>query len=223
LDSRENIEEKLGREKAILANYTMIRDLFYAIINTIIPPRGREAQVSLLTMEDLELIRHEDGLPYHDPRVTALIWELKYRANQKALTLAGALLSEELLGIAEEELGVTLLVPIPMHDERRKERGYNQTELLCEAALKNIGDSFEYAPHALKRIRHTAPQQTLARIKRLKNIKNSMIALDPAKIKGRICVVVDDVSTTGATLAEAARALKKAGAAKVHMIALARS
>ena len=202
----------------------MLRSLFYSIINVLIPMREREKRVSALTSEDLEMLRHEDGLPYHDLRVTALIWELKYKANKRALTLAGTFLAEELVGIASEEIGKPLLVPIPMHHLRKKVRGYNQTELLCEAALEcGAKDAYEYAPAALVRIQNTAPQQTLARRYRLTNVKNSMSVSSPELIKGRICVVLDDVSTTGATLAEAARALKKAGARRVHLLALARS
>jgi competence protein ComFC len=178
-----------------------------------------------LTLEELQSIRQSEGLPYHDPRVTALIWELKYRASPSAVRLAGAMISEDLLGIAQEELGKVLLIPIPMHAERRAERGHNQTELLCKAALSFIQKSsfFEYEPNILERVRHTPPQQTLARAKRLKNVKNSMRVAKSAQIKNRVCVVVDDVSTTGATLAEAARALHKAGASKVYTVALARS
>jgi ComF family protein len=201
----------------------MLRSLFYSIINVVIPMRVHEARVEHLTLEALEALRHHDGLPYHEPQVTSLVWELKYKANPHALALAGAFLSEELLDIASEELGKVLVVPVPMHAERKKLRGYNQTELLCEAALKNLSDSFEYRPEALMRIRNSVPQQTLIRSTRLHNVKGSMQATDPSTIKGRACVVVDDVSTTGATLLEAARALKRAGAARVYTIALARS
>ncbi len=185
--------------------------------------RTHEARVDALTLDDLLAIKRSDGLPYHDPAVTALIWELKYKANRHALTLAGTLLAEELLTIAEEELGTPLLLPIPMHSTRKKQRGYNQTALLCEAVLTQVGNSFEYAPQLLTRVRNTTPQQTLPRHKRLTNVAHSMEAAAPEKIKGRVCVVVDDVATTGATLAEAARALRKAGARKVYTLALARS
>jgi ComF family protein len=205
----------------------MLRSLFYSIINAIIPPRAHEARVFSLTLDELEPINHSDGLPYHDKRVTALVWELKYRASSHALVLAGAILREKLLEIAEEELGTMLLIPIPMHSERRKERGFNQTELLCEAALKELRggpvEKFLLALNVLERVRHTAPQQTLARHKRLTNIKNAMRVVDPSKIKGRVCVVIDDVATTGATLREAERALLKAGASGVYPLALARS
>jgi ComF family protein len=202
----------------------MLRSLFYSIINAVIPMRTHEAHVANLTQDELERIRHADGLTYHDPRITALVWELKYKASWRALSLAGAFLGEELLAIAGDELGKPLLVPVPMHTQRKRERGYNQTELLCKAALAAAGaNAFEYAPNVLIRIRHTAPQQTLARAKRLNNVKNSMRAIDAQKVKGRVCVVIDDVATTGATLAEAARALRSAGARKVYTLALARS
>jgi len=200
-----------------------ISSLFSSAVGAIIPPRRDEMVISSLTPQDLEYLRTEDGLPYHNATVSALVWELKYNKNRHALAVAGEFLSEDLLGIAQEELGKPLLVPVPMHKARRRERGHNQTELLCEAALKFLGDAYEYAPEALERITLTEPQQKLARHKRLHNVKNSMQGPEPEKIKGRVCVVVDDVATTGATLAEAARALRKAGARKVHMVALARS
>ena len=205
----------------------MLRSLFYSIVNAIIPPRVREIRLAALTLEDLESLRITPpaggGLPYHDKRVTALIGELKYNANARAYQLAGVFLSEELLGIASEELGKPLLIPIPMHPKRRRERGYNQTELLCKAALVHLNTAYIYEPEVLMRVSHTPPQQTLTRRKRLSNVKNSMRVVETEKVRGRVCVVIDDVSTTGATLAEAARALYKAGARKVHTVALARS
>jgi ComF family protein len=202
----------------------LFASFFYLLINIVIPMREREARVAALIPEDLGMIKHGGGLPYHDLRVTALVWELKYKANPKALKIAGDFLSEELLGIAAEEIGTPLLIPVPMHPSRRKARGHNQTELLCEAALKQgAKGAYEYAKDVLVRERNTIPQQTLARAKRLKNVKNSMRVVDEDRIAGRTCVVLDDVSTTGATLAEAARALKQAGARKVHALALARS
>jgi ComF family protein len=176
-----------------------------------------------LTLDTLVALKHEDGLPYHDPRVTSLVWEVKYKANPRALALAGALLAEEVRTIASEELGTLALIPVPMHPERRKARGYNQTELLCEAMLKNLADQVEYLPRVLSRIRNSVPQQTLARSTRLHNVKGSMQVAERTEIAGKTCIVVDDVATTGATLLEAERALKRAGAKKVYTLALARS
>ncbi len=171
----------------------------------------------------LELAGSHASLPYHNEAVRALVWEVKYRRSPHAIALAGEFLCEQVLAIAEEELGKVILVPAPMHSARRKARGYNQTELLCEAILREAPDSFDYAPHALARTRATLPQQGLARERRLTNVRGSMEALQEERVRGRACVVVDDVSTTGATLAEASRALYAAGARSVHSVILSQS
>ncbi len=196
--------------------------LVQELIDLIIPPRPSELLVRELTVPQLQALEQGDALPYHDPRVTALVWELKYYANRRAAVLAGALLGEKLLGVVAEELGTPLLVPIPMHHSRRRERGHNQTEVLCRAAMNRLGAAVEYKPRALARMRATPTQQGLARSVRLKNVANSMQA-DKALVHDRVCIVVDDVSTTGATLEEAKRALRIAGARVVHGVVLARS
>ncbi len=192
------------------------------LINLVVPRRASERMVASLTMRDLEMLQTPHGLPYHAHEAQALVWEIKYYGNKRAAQLAGALLAEELLAIASEELGRPLLIPVPMHKARRRERGHNQTELLCEAALQTLGQAYEYAPQALARVTNTPHQQGLERTKRLGNVKNSMQA-DAKFVAGRTCVVVDDVSTTGATFAEATRALKALGAARIHCVALAQS
>jgi len=201
----------------------MIKEFFADIIDLVLPPRPTERVVRSLHIETLQSLGGEEPLPYHDPRVTALVWELKYHASSRSAALAGEYLAEILLAAASEELGVPLLIPVPMHAARLRERGHNQTELLCESALLHIGNTFEYIPKALVRTVNTKTQQGLPRAERLKNIKNSMEVVYPKLVDGRVCIVVDDVTTTGATLEEAKRALKSAGARAVHTIALARS
>jgi ComF family protein len=198
------------------------------IFDFLVPPRQSERLVRKLTLKELQNLGGEGGLPYNDPRVQALVWELKYYGSGRSAGLAGAYFGEQLLALAAEELGKPLLVPVPMHKARQIERGRNQTEVLCEAALfalsKVMGQEniFQYAPQALERVVDTKTQQGLPRRERLNNVKNSMRA-NPGLVEGRVCVVVDDVTTTGATLAEAKRALKLAGARAVHTIALAQS
>jgi predicted amidophosphoribosyltransferase len=222
----------------------MLSAILEPLIDLIVPPRHSERLVRSLTLPQLYALMHEDGLPYHEPRVTALVWELKYYANPRAAALCGALLGDLLLSAAAEEVGRPLLIPVPMHPARRKSRGHNQTEVLCEAALKELrktssekvlgspspgrpdffSTSFaplEYAPHALARVVDTPTQQGLERRVRLRNVEGSMRADGIAQ--GRACIVVDDVATTGATLAEAKRALREAGARAVQTIVLARS
>jgi len=204
-------------------------ELLSYLLDLIVPPRPTERVVRSLTIETLLSLGGEEPLPYHEPRVTALVWELKYHGTGRSAALAGEYLSEILLAAASEELGVPLLVPVPMHAARRRERGHNQTELLCEhamLALRSLGGEgpvLEYTPKALVRTVNTKTQQGLPRAERLKNIRNSMRAVYPELVEGRVCIVVDDVTTTGATFEEAKRALTTAGARAVYCIALARS
>ncbi|MES2203065.1 MAG: phosphoribosyltransferase family protein [Patescibacteria group bacterium] len=198
----------------------MLGELFSAAVDFIIPPRRTDKLVRTFTLTQLHTLGGEEPLPYHDPRVQALVWELKYFANKKAAALAAAYLAETVLAAAAEELGKPLLIPVPMHAARKRERGHNQTELLCKATLPLLERAVEYRADVLTRIKNTPTQQGLERSKRLKNVQDSMRAKN---IHGRTCIVVDDVTTTGATLEECKRALKEAGARSVHTVALARS
>lgn len=197
------------------------------ILDFVAPPRQTDTLVCALSLDDLQKLTLQGGqigiLPYHDERVRALVWELKYYANNTAAKLAAELLHETLIAIATEQLGKPLLIPVPMHPARKRARGHNQTEVLCEALLPAVGEFFDYVPEALVRTRATLQQQGLEKHIRIKNIAQSMQAKEPEKIRGRVCVVIDDVSTTGATFAEAMRALKAAGARHVECIALAQS
>ena len=117
----------------------MLREMVRNLLDFMIPPRASERLVRSLTLSDLFSMTQDDSLPYHDPRVTALIWELKYYGSRQAAALCGEYLADQLLATAAEELGNPLLIPIPMHPERRRARGHNQTELLCEAVLTLLG------------------------------------------------------------------------------------
>lgn len=210
--------------------------MFLRIFDLIIPPRPTELTVRALAPGALMDIRPTESgaLPYHHDAVRALVWEIKYYANRRALALCGALLCEWLMEALEDTLGTPLLIPVPMHPARRRQRGHNQTELLCEAALHALsrktrsrkvpgGPPLEYAPTVLVRTVHTPPQQGLTERERRRNVKDSMRVVDAARVAGRACIVLDDVSTTGATLHEAARALRHAGARSVTLLALAQS
>ena len=220
------------------------------LLHVLFRTRPTEDLVSKLTLYDIERLANYDGtLPYADKRVRALVWEVKYYAAGSATKIAGEYLSQLLLAEASDLIGVPLLIPMPMHPKRRKERGHNQTEVLCEAAMVALGSDktarkkvlgpppaseseglpdffpggFAYASDVLLRTRHTKPQQGLERHHRLKNLTHAMAVSDPGKISGRVCIVVDDVTTTGASFAEAKRALTAAGASEVRCVALAQS
>jgi len=99
---------------------------------------------------------------------------------------------------------------VPMTPAKVKERGYNQSELLAEAAARWLG--MDYAPGLLVKTRETQAQHGLPKEERQSNITGAFAAARPGTIAGRSVVLCDDICTTGATLREAAGVLREAGA-----------
>ncbi|XXX75042.1 ComF family protein [Sorangium sp. So ce134] len=125
-----------------------------------------------------------------------------------------------LLGAARDAgVGVDLVVPVPLHPRRLAERGYNQAALL--AAHVADGLSASMAPRALCRVRPTAQQAQLPRDLRLRNVAGAFRVRAPERVLRRRVALVDDVATTGATLAACRDALLGAGAASVIYLVLA--
>ena len=114
-----------------------------------------------------------------------------------------------------------LVVPVPLHWTRQNWRGYNQAEILAKIAAEVF--DFEFTPNIVRRTRFTKPQTQLTRKKRLKNIHGAFALCDDLakeKIKGKSILLIDDVWTTGATLKECAKVLKRNGANKVWALTL---
>jgi ComF family protein len=159
-------------------------------------------------------------LPYSEPAVRDLIHALKYAGMRYlAQDLAGYIVSY-IRAVKIELPPASILVPIPLHRRKLRERGFNQAELLAE----ELAASFRAPARTdiLSRIKYATPQSKIKRREeRLKNaaglyaVKNSL----PEKTT---VILVDDVSTTGATLEEAAHVLKAAGAKQVWAFTVAR-
>ena len=118
---------------------------------------------------------------------------------------------------------VALLMPVPLADARLRERGYNQAALLAQRLARRL--QLACAPQALRRTRDTGHQLALPREQRSANVRGAFaVAPRTAEaLRGRRVALVDDVMTTGATLAEAARVLLAAGAAEVQAWVVART
>lgn len=116
--------------------------------------------------------------------------------------------------------GCDLIVPVPLHWWRRLVRGYNQAEEIARPLAQLLG-----RPHrrALVRVRATAPQASLRRADRVDNVEAAFRLRRGARVGARSVTLVDDVATTGRTLDEAARELKRGGAVRVVAAVLARS
>lgn len=109
---------------------------------------------------------------------------------------------------------------VPMHVLKKRERGFNQAELLA-SALSRRG-RIPLSKGMLKRLRDTGSQTRLTAAQRVSNVAGVFKATRPDEVKGRRLLLIDDVMTTGATVNECARVLKKARAASVHVLTVAR-
>ncbi|MGQ9520232.1 MAG: double zinc ribbon domain-containing protein [Candidatus Fervidibacter sp.] len=113
------------------------------------------------------------------------------------------------------------LVPVPLHPKTQRDRGYNQAALLAEVVGRHLDIPVE--PNLLAQIRPMRPQATLSERERWENVKDAFEVVKPELVKGRAVVVVDDVMTTGSTLNEIAKVLKRAGARRVYCLTFART
>jgi ComF family protein len=114
-----------------------------------------------------------------------------------------------------------LLVPVPLHPRRLRERGFNQAILL--GTFLSRAWRIPLARTALARIRWTVPQIELDHRERAANVRGAFAVSHPEMVAGRRILLLDDVLTTGSTVAECARMLRKAKAAEVFVVAVARA
>lgn len=115
---------------------------------------------------------------------------------------------------------IDLIIPVPLHKNRLRERGFNQALLLAREISKAFKAKVDYMN--LKRVRETAQQINLKHEERKKNVAGAFELKDAPAVKGKTALLVDDVYTTGATLIECSKVLKKAGAT-VYAATLARA
>lgn len=112
-----------------------------------------------------------------------------------------------------------MVMPVPMHGNRRRKRGFNQAELLAKPVADAYGIPMEC--RLLTRIRHTSTQTILGRSARASNLQSAFALADEDRIANRSILIVDDVLTTTATTREIARNIQNAGAKYIAVLALA--
>jgi ComF family protein len=156
------------------------------------------------------------ALADYAPPLDRMIAALKFGGRLPLAAAFGTLLAR---AAAEMLAGADLLAPVPLSFERQSERGFNQAQEIARrvAAASRVplrGD-------LLLRTRHTAAQMDLALHERQRNVRGAFVAR--GELAARHVVVVDDVMTTGATLDEIAATLKRAGAARVTNLVVART
>lgn len=208
---------------------------FYTyILDTLFPRRciSCKKEGFSICQDCISKIKREERLPgetlavfaYRDPVMRKIIWNLKYKGKSNIAEDLAGILSDTILGELEDLLiydgaNTTSLVPLPMSKKRLKARGKNHTLTLAHA-ISNRTNIEVY--DCLYKNKDTVRQALIKnRAKRLLNVKNSMELKSGFSVKGKNIVLVDDIVTTGATIEEAKRVLKKSGARKVIALVVA--
>lgn len=162
-------------------------------------------------------------------KLRLVVLRLKFAGDERLGVRLGELLGPTWNSLPQ--LGEPLpriIVPVPLHPARQRERGFNQSELLAAGLVRALerqsgGAAPRVAHECLRRKRATPPQTGLTVAARRENLRGAFEVVKPEEVRGRCVVLVDDVMTTGATLSACARALNRAGAAEVLGITLARA
>lgn len=155
-----------------------------------------------------------------------LIHLLKYQHVRPAANVLGRMLGEA-IGSLEPSLGSAevVVVPVPLHVSKRRQRGFNQAEVIASIALKlrPARDRYVLVGDLLERVRETQSQTGLTRHQRRENLRGAFRVRHPEKIANREVLLADDVFTTGTTASECARILRRAGAARIWVATVART
>ncbi|HEX8712995.1 MAG TPA: ComF family protein [Terracidiphilus sp.] len=151
---------------------------------------------------------------------------MKYNGVSPAASVLGRMLAEALVPLhaafGQEKI---LIIPVPLYKGKRRKRGFNQAELITRAALKasTLRDRFEFAPNLLVRTRETHSQIGLTSHQRRENLRGAFAVPRAPEVTGREVLLVDDVYTTGTTVSECSRVLRRAGASRVWVATVART
>ena len=153
-----------------------------------------------------------------DKLAKKLIHALKYNWVKEIAETLNVAMEKERINI--KKIPCDIIIPIPLHPRRLRERGFNQSRLVAEKIAEITGRPI--IENAVRRkVYRRAQMEIKKRASRIKNAQNIFACVKPPRFNNETVLIVDDVATTGATLKECARVLKSSGAAKVFSFTLA--
>lgn len=196
---------------------------FQRLLDFIFPPREEAMIVSSLMEHDVTSLFFHTTVgdayvlsPYHDSRIRALVHEAKFHGNTRAFQLLNTLFATFL---DTYHRPVDFILPIPLSGKRKRTRGYNQVHEILRAQKLNTTGIIR--TDILIRKKDTRPQTELKRTERLTNVRDAFGVKNMEAIRGKHILIVDDVTTTGATLHTAKATLLPYGVSSVTCVAIA--
>ena len=185
-------------------------------------PHAEEQPICGECRTDAPLFARAMAYGSYDGGLRELIHLLKYGRVRPAASVLGRMLAEVIQGFGSEFVSA-VIVPVPLHRSKLRQRGFNQAEEIARAALKDLQrNELKLAAGVLSRRRTTESQTGLSDQQRRQNVRGAFVVASPSEVAGEDVLLVDDVFTTGATVSECARVLRRAGADRVFVATVAR-
>lgn len=198
--------------------------LMYNILDNIFPPSAVSVHISKINPEILKS-KYPKASPhphssfihaffdYRDKFISQMIWELKFYKNKEVAKLCASIFYEKILNISKiNNINNFILLPVPISKQKRRKRGFNHTELLCEEIIKldiNTNNILSYQPKFINKIRNTKNQHDIKnKQERLINLKGAFSLNQFSVISDQNVIIIDDVLTTGATILEIKKVLE---------------
>jgi len=201
-----------------------------SLLNLIFPPRcevcrkGSEEPLCSECFSQITFMKPQLGIysaSVYDGVLRDAIHRFKFQKRKNLAGPLGVLLVKYLSHTPDFSMEeIDCIIPVPLHRKRQRQRGYNQAELLAQVISK-----YYEVPvvSALERTKDTHPQFDLPREERLTNVKGAFKVSDPKAVYNKKIILLDDIFTTGSTIAECSKTLKIAGARSVEVLTLSRA
>jgi ComF family protein len=186
-------------------------------------PNSKTAPKPHLCSDCLKGVFHFDGARAKG-LYRGLLREVIHRFKYQGQTFLARPLAQMLTSSGKELASLhktEVIIPVPLHHLRLRHRGFNQAALLANRLGSNLGISVDYS--SLTRSRWTEPQAGLSRRQRAANVKGAFDLINPERVRKKGVLLLDDVLTTGETVNQCARVLKKGGANQVAVLTVART
>lgn len=180
------------------------------------------------SLEELTAVKVWDSLPlekvkslwWFDDFIQTVVHEMKYNRKLSLAKKLGADLADSILHDSDYA-SADLLIPVPLHKSKQRERGFNQSLLLAKSIAQNTG--IPVNNKIIKRVQKTQAQAKLNAAQRMNNVNNAFEVIDVDRIKNKKVILIDDVCTTGATLFACSDVLLSSGCSHVFAVTVAKA